>query len=173
MRTLVGIGLVAAAALAALALASAQGASDAAGSLATGGTAKGDISPTPGEFDTIGVNLEQGSRVNVKWNSGFAATVAFLAPSGQPITIGFDSTRSASLRAWTVPETGRYEFRVAGGEAENREYLLSCLAVLKILPAADDFEQLVHRLAVAAAACMQVRKRKALGKTLREVKPNC
>jgi hypothetical protein len=124
MRALVLITAVAAAAIASLALRPAQGATGTTGDLGQGGTAKGDISKTAADADTIGVQLVAGSQLDVRWASGFAGDVHFFDPEGVEIALGLDAGKSSSVTAWPVPANGRYEFRIASADGSQGLYTL-------------------------------------------------
>src|SRR5262245_51892198 len=80
MRAFVLVSAAAAAAAVSLALRPAQGATGTSGELGQGGSAKGDISKTAGDVDTIGVNLVAGMELDVRWSGGFPADVHFFDP---------------------------------------------------------------------------------------------
>lgn len=102
----------------------ASGAGDATGSLASGGTAKGDISTEAGETDAILIDLVGGSRLDVKWSSGFAANVSLLAPGGAPLAIGLDGVKKATANAIEVPTTGSYRFEIRSADGTQGFYTL-------------------------------------------------
>jgi hypothetical protein len=120
----VGSGILLAAALVAAGIAPAQGASNASGNLGDGGTAKGDISLTAGETDTIGVDLYRGSRVNVRWASGFKGNVRLFAPDATEIAIGVHGTTTAFVGGLTAPTSGHYEFHVSSADGSQGRYTL-------------------------------------------------
>lgn len=124
MRTILGASILAAGAALAAGLRPAEGASNATGDLANGGTAVGDISKTAAETDTITVNLSAGSRIDVKWTSGFPANVGVSDPSGAPIALGLDATRSQTVSAWLVPASGSYRFTISSSDGSQGTYTL-------------------------------------------------
>jgi hypothetical protein len=95
------------------------------GNLSVGGSAKGDISDTPGETDTINVNLVAGSRLNVTWKSGFAADVALLAPDGSAVTTGLSGVTKGSAKALTATQTGTYRFEIRSSDGAQGGYSLN------------------------------------------------
>ena len=120
--------LAAAAALTSAALRPVQGASGTAGDLAQGGIAKGDISKTAGDLDTIGVQLAAGSALDVRWSAGFPGNVVFVDPDGQEVDLGIDASKSASVKAWPVAKNGRHEFRIASADGSQGTYTLKAVA---------------------------------------------
>lgn len=129
MRALaVPAALAAAAALTFAALRPVQGASGTTGELAQGGIAKGDISKTAGDLDTIGVQLVAGSALDVRWASGFPADVVFVDPDGQEVDLGLAAAKSASVKAWPVAKNGRHEFRIASADGSQGTYTLKAVA---------------------------------------------
>jgi len=129
MRALaVPAALAAAAALTFAVLRPVQGASGTTGELAQGGIAKGDISKTAGDLDTIGVQLVAGSALDVRWASGFPADVVFVDPDGQEVDLGLGAAKSASVKGWPVAKDGRHEFRIASADGSQGTYTLKAIA---------------------------------------------
>jgi hypothetical protein len=124
MRVVAVLAGTLAAAIVAAGFSPARGAADATGNLADGGTAKGDISTTAGETDTVGVDLYRGERVNIRWSSEFPANVGLFGPDAAEIPVGLDATKSASVNGWTAPATGHYEFRIASADRTQGNYTL-------------------------------------------------
>ena len=105
----------------------AAAAASATGNLRSGGTVKGDISGSSGETDTITIDLAEGSSVNMKWSPGFNASLGFFDPAGDPVEIGLVGAREGSVKAWVVPATGTYQFRVSAADSSQGSYSLSVL----------------------------------------------
>jgi len=124
MRVVAVLTVTFAAAIVAAGFSPARGAADATGNLAEGGTAKGDISKTVGETDTVGVELYRGVRVNIRWTSDFQANVGLFGPDASQIAIGLDATTSAAVNGWTAPSTGHYEFRITSADGSQGHYTL-------------------------------------------------
>jgi len=118
-------GVLFAAAATAASLRPARAALGAAGELGEGGTAVGDISKSGAETDAIGVDLVQGSKIDVRWTAGFAAAVSLVDPDGQPAALGLAGLRSSRVLGWTVPATGRWQFLVNATENTQGNYKLT------------------------------------------------
>jgi hypothetical protein len=117
--------LVAAAAAAAVHFARpARAASSATGELTQGGTALGDVSKSAGETDVIGVDLEQGANIDVRWTAGFDAAVSLLDPDGHVVPLGLGDPRSSKVLGWTVPATGHWRFQVSSSDGTQGNYRL-------------------------------------------------
>jgi len=125
MRVLIVTGVLVAAAAAVASLRPAQAAPSATGELGAGGTALGDISKSGGETDAIGVDLVQGSLIDVRWNAGFAAAVSLVDPDGNPAALGLAGLRSSRVLGWSVPATGRWQFLVNATEGSQGNYKLT------------------------------------------------
>lgn len=91
----------------------ASAAAGATGALGAGGTAKGDISLDAGDEDRITVDLVQGSPLAAKFTSTFPAAVTFTDPNGATIDLGWGTGTTRSVKAFVVPSTGRFTFRVS------------------------------------------------------------
>jgi hypothetical protein len=121
-RAVLAASVAAALCLVAASVPAARGAGDATGNLVTGGTAKGDISKAPGEFDTITVDLVAGSRANVTLHANFAASYSFTDPANSAVDLGLASPRGGTVRGWSVPATGQYTLRIASADGSQGTY---------------------------------------------------
>ena len=125
MRIVLAFGVVAACGLAGAPSGSAEGASGASGQLLAGGVARGDISSDAGDADTIGIDLDAGEKLSVRWTSGFNANVTLTDPSGAPIAIGLDGTSSGSVTALPIASSGRHLFTIASSDGSQGRYTLT------------------------------------------------
>lgn len=125
MRIALAFGVVAACGLAGSPSGAAQGATGASGQLLAGGVARGDISSEAGDADTIGIDLDAGEKLSVRWSSGFKASVTLTDPSGAPVAIGLDGTTAGSVTSIPVATAGRHLFTIASSDGTQGRYTLT------------------------------------------------
>lgn len=98
--------------------------------LGIGGTVRGDIARGTAETDTIGIDLESGSRLDVTFAPQYDAQVQFFDPHGAPVTLPFKNGKSGKAKGIAIAESGRYQFVVgAGSTPSGGDYKLTAKPV--------------------------------------------
>jgi len=102
---------------------SASAGGDASGHLGSGGTARGDISESPGETDRITIDLDAGATLDLTLKATFRASLVLTDPASTPIDLEFAGGTRFRTTVQIV-EPGTYQLAISSVDGTQGGYTL-------------------------------------------------